>query len=259
VLSGSEVFEARFNLRLVNAGEQLSKGSSGGPPGAYAADGIVECCLIEYTDRARSFCTNGVDVLAGTGRIVRTNVFPRSAGSPTGDGGISIDYCRDFRVIHDTVVIEGSFPWAIETRFDVTTGLVATNLSDGPILERNGAMPTLQSNVESALPACFVDQAAGDLHLLPAAAAPRSTSIACAHLAAGRTRDPERAPPAKPFPSLPVARLGRWSFPMENRHEPDLDRREAPALGRRQATHRGRSTRRCTQDRDLRRRRLHPR
>jgi len=227
------------NLHLIDAGEQFIKGSTAGHPGPYADDCLVECCLIEYTDRARSWYTNGVDVLGGArwivrdnlfrrirapagelagptvlfwrnsldtvvernlfldcdrgialglsppdanardqesvydhqGGLVRNNVFHRAAGGPTGDVGISINYCRDFRVIHNTVVLDGSFPWAIETRFDVTEGLVANNLSDGPILERNGARPTLQANVETALSSWFVDSAAGDLHLRASAAA----------------------------------------------------------------------------------------
>lgn len=221
------------NLRLLDAGEQLVKGSTAGPPGPYGDDGVVECSLLEYTDRARSWYTNGVDVLAGAGWIVRdnvflrirapvgelagpavlfwrnsldtvvernafidcdrgvalglatpdgnsrdgnttydhqggvvrNNVFYRSAGAPTGDVGISVNFCRDFRILHNTVVQEGSFPWTIEYRFDVSDGLVANNLTDGPILSRNGATATLSGNVETATPAWFVDQPAADLHL----------------------------------------------------------------------------------------------
>lgn len=72
-----------YNTRLVDAGEQFVKGSTAGPPGPYADDGIVECSLFEYTDRARSDYTNAVDVLAGSGWIIRDNVF-RNIRAPEG-------------------------------------------------------------------------------------------------------------------------------------------------------------------------------
>ncbi len=72
-----------YNLHLVDAGEQFVKGSTAGNPGPYADDGVVECSLFEYTDRARSDYTNGVDVLAGSGWIIRDNEF-RNIRAPEG-------------------------------------------------------------------------------------------------------------------------------------------------------------------------------
>jgi hypothetical protein len=72
-----------YNLHLVDSGEQFVKGSTAGPPGPYADDGIVECSLFEYSDRARSWYTNGVDVLAGSGWIIRDNTF-RNIRAPHG-------------------------------------------------------------------------------------------------------------------------------------------------------------------------------
>jgi hypothetical protein len=66
-----------YNLRLVDAGEQLVKGSSGSNTGPYADDGEVACSWMGYTDRARSDYTNGVDVLAGADWVVRDNDFVR--------------------------------------------------------------------------------------------------------------------------------------------------------------------------------------
>ena len=66
---------ALYNLRLAEAGEQLVKGSSAGPPGPYADRGLVACSWIGYADRARDDYTNGVDVLAGADWIVRDNDF----------------------------------------------------------------------------------------------------------------------------------------------------------------------------------------
>ncbi|HEY7564393.1 MAG TPA: S-layer homology domain-containing protein [Acidimicrobiia bacterium] len=71
------------NLWAKDAGEQIIKGSTAGPPGPYADNGTVECSLIEYTDRARSYYTNGVDVLGGSGWIIRDNTF-RNIRAPAG-------------------------------------------------------------------------------------------------------------------------------------------------------------------------------
>lgn len=68
-----------YNLHLIDAGEQFIKGSTNPAqlPRLYADDGVVECSLFEYTDRARSYYTNAVDVLAGAGWVIRDNVFRR--------------------------------------------------------------------------------------------------------------------------------------------------------------------------------------
>jgi hypothetical protein len=68
-----------YNLHLVDAGEQFIKGSTNPAqlPRQYADEGTVECSLFEYTDRARSYYTNAVDVLAGANWIIRDNVFRR--------------------------------------------------------------------------------------------------------------------------------------------------------------------------------------
>ena len=64
-------------VSLLDAGQQLLKASTAGPPGPYADDGEVACSLLAYTDRARDDYTNGVDVLGGSGWRVRDNVFAR--------------------------------------------------------------------------------------------------------------------------------------------------------------------------------------
>ncbi|MDJ0924822.1 MAG: S-layer homology domain-containing protein [Acidimicrobiia bacterium] len=225
------------NLHLVDAGEQFVKGSTAGPPGPYADDGIVECSLFEYTDRARSWYTNGVDVLAGANWVIRDNTF-RNIRAPSGelagpavlmwrnsidtivernlfiecdraialglsspdgnsrngestydhqggiirnnmiyragegDIGISVNYVRDVEISHNTVILNGTFPWgAIEYRFGATTATIANNLTDAPIWQRNGATATVSGNVTTAVPGWFVDAAAGDLHLSGSATA----------------------------------------------------------------------------------------
>jgi hypothetical protein len=82
-----------YNLHLVDAGQQFIKISAGdGTKGKFADDGLVACSLIEYTTYSHGTkvsppsYTNGVDILAGKGWIIRDNVFRRirSALGPAG-------------------------------------------------------------------------------------------------------------------------------------------------------------------------------
>jgi hypothetical protein len=227
-----------YNVHLIDIGEQFVKVSTTGPPGPYADDGIVECSLIEYTNRARSDYTNGVDVLAGARWIVRDNVFRRIrapvgqlAGPAVlmwrnsldsivernqfiecdrgialgltwpdpglardgetvydhqggvvrnnfiyragdGDIGITVNCARDFKIYHNTVILNGTFPWgAIEYRFPPSNGRIRYNLSDAPIWQRDGATANLVGNITNAETGWFVDAASGDLHLVGTATA----------------------------------------------------------------------------------------
>ncbi len=218
------------NLHLIDAGEQFLKGSTGGAPGPYSDGGIVECSTFEYTDRARSDYTNGVDVLAGAGWIIRDNVFKnirapqgQLAGpavlmwrnsrdtlvernlfiecdraialglsapdanardgettydhqggiirnniiyrTGAGDVGITVNYAANYKIAHNTIVLNGTFPWTIEYRFSVSSGYLSYNLTDGPIVGRDGAKGTLLGNLTGAQTSWFVDRTHGDLHL----------------------------------------------------------------------------------------------
>jgi hypothetical protein len=66
-------------VRLVDSGQQLLKGSVG-TDGPYADDGLVACSRFEYTTNAPSDYTNGVDLLAAKGWVIRDNVFRRIRG-----------------------------------------------------------------------------------------------------------------------------------------------------------------------------------
>jgi hypothetical protein len=159
-----------YNLKLVDSGEQLVKVSSGGPPAPYADDGIVECSYLGYTNRSRDWYTNGVDVLAGARWIIRDNVFENiRAGS--GDVGITANYARDFKIYHNTVILNNTFPYGtIEYRFTNSSGEISNNLTDGPIWRRDGANAALTGNVINAQLEWFVNAQNHDLHL--AATAP---------------------------------------------------------------------------------------
>ena len=82
-----------YNVHLIDAGQQFVKVSTGdGTKGKFADDGLVACSLIEYTTHAHGTnvsapsYTNGVDVLAGQGWVIRDNVFRRirSQNGPAG-------------------------------------------------------------------------------------------------------------------------------------------------------------------------------
>jgi hypothetical protein len=228
-----------YNVRLIDAGEQLVKVSVGpGGDGPYSDGGEVACSLIEYTNRAKSDYTNGVDALAVADWVIRDNVFRRirapvgdlagpavlmwrnslntvvernqfiecdraialglsapdsnsrdgedvydhqngvirnnfiyqPAGAQTGDVGITVNYSRNYKILHNTVYINDTFPWAIEYRFSSSSGQIAYNLTDGPIQQRDGAQGTLTGNLTNAAANWFVNAATGDLHLVSTAA-----------------------------------------------------------------------------------------
>ncbi len=102
--------------------------------------------------------------------VVRNNIFRRGPDSATGDIGISINYARDAVVVHNTVIQNGTFAFgAIEYRFPVTTALVRDNLTDAPVWRRDGARAEVRGNITGAEADWFVDEAAGDLHLVAGA------------------------------------------------------------------------------------------
>jgi hypothetical protein len=64
----------------------------------------------------------------------------------------------------------GHVPWSIGVRFPESVAQVMNNLTNRPILMRDGGSATRRGNVETAAADWFVDAAAGDLHLSPLAA-----------------------------------------------------------------------------------------
>jgi hypothetical protein len=88
------------------------------------------------------------------------------------DSGISLWDSPGTRVFHNTVIQNGTYPTAIEYRFASTTGVeIVNNLTDGLILQREGASAIVSSNYTQATPAFFVNPSAADLHLVSSAAA----------------------------------------------------------------------------------------
>jgi Right handed beta helix region len=99
------------------------------------------------------------------GGIVRNNVFHRSSAQ-SGDVGIVINNSAGTKVLHNTVILSGTYSNAIEYRFPATTGVeIHFNLADAAIQARDGASGVVSGNVTNATPAWFVNSDAGDLHL----------------------------------------------------------------------------------------------
>lgn len=220
------------NVRIVDAGEQFIKVSTGPDVTQYCDSGIVENCVFEYTDRARWWYTNGVDILATGWWIIRDNLFLRIRGpigelagpavlawqnsihttvernvfiecdisvgmgnpggpgiyardgetvydnqnaivcnnfiyrAESGDVGISLNRARDAEVHHNTVVLNGTFPWNIEYRYSSSNAFIYNNLCDSGILSRDGGAADLGGNIITADESWFVDAPSGNLHLI---------------------------------------------------------------------------------------------
>jgi hypothetical protein len=105
------------------------------------------------------------------GGIVRNNFIYRESWV-VGDVGIHVADSRGTRVLHNTVILSGTYPNAIEYRFrDTADVLIANNLTDAAIRARDGATATLQNNVTSATPAMFAIGQLGQVHLSSSATA----------------------------------------------------------------------------------------
>ena len=145
-----------------------------------SADNTVEKNLIVNCDRGIGF---GLDGQGNQRGVVRNNMVFRaaSAAGPFADVGIALIDSPSSSAYNNTVVLEDGFGWTIEYRFSDTTGvLIANNLTNKQILNRDGASATLQTNVTNAADAWFVSVSTPDLHLASAVAAVvgRGTAVA---------------------------------------------------------------------------------
>ena len=132
-----------------------------------SANNTVEKNLIVNCDRGIGF---GLDGKGNTGGIIRNNMIYHAANAGRfADAGIALTESPGTQVYNNTIVMDNSFPRAIEYRFAVTTGvLIANNLTNKPIVSRNGASGVVSKNVTNAVGSWFVNPARGDLHLASA-------------------------------------------------------------------------------------------
>lgn len=95
-----------LRLHIVDAGQQLVKGSVGNGP-LYADNGLIACSTFEYTKTAPSSYTNGVDIIAGRGWVIRDNQFlrirgPQSENWSAGPALLSWGASADIRIERNT-------------------------------------------------------------------------------------------------------------------------------------------------------------
>jgi Bacterial Ig domain/Right handed beta helix region len=103
--------------------------------------------------------------------IVRNNFIYRSA-SLKGESAIHVADSPNTQVLHNTILISGTYASPIEYRFRDSTGItIQGNLTDGPIVARDGATGASVDNYTNAVAPMFVSAAAGDLHLVAGATA----------------------------------------------------------------------------------------
>ncbi len=107
----------------------------------------------------------------GGASVIRNNFVCNDGTGPFTDVGIGLEYASDVRVDNNTVHVPYWAP--IEYRFAGSSNLVfRNNLANGAITARDGApAPVRSNNVQNAQAAWYRNASAGDLHLLPGAAA----------------------------------------------------------------------------------------
>ena len=104
-----------------------------------------------------------------TGGIIRNNFIYRDStvgGTGWGDTAIGVGDSPGTQVLHNTILLSGTYSTPIEYRFAGSTGVVISrNLLDGSILARDGATASVSGNVTAAAADMFVNPGIGDLHL----------------------------------------------------------------------------------------------
>jgi hypothetical protein len=132
-----------------------------------SANNTVERNLIINCDRGIGF---GLDGKSNTGGTIRNNMIYHAANTGRfADTGIALSESPGTQVYNNTIIVDGNYPWSIEYRFPTTTGvLITNNLTNRPIVSRNGASGVVSGNVTSAARSWFVNPSAGDLHLATA-------------------------------------------------------------------------------------------
>jgi hypothetical protein len=99
------------------------------------------------------------------GGIVRNNFIYRRPGL-SGDAAILVADSPNTQVLHNSILISGTYSNAIEYRFPNSSAIrIANNVTDAPILARDGAAGSVTGNYTAASAGLFVNPAAGDLHL----------------------------------------------------------------------------------------------
>ena len=124
---------------------------------------LVERNTIINCDRGIGF---GLGDRGHNGGTIRNNMIYHDSSEGFADVGIALETAVNTRVVNNTIFQQHSYPNAIEYRFGATTGvMIANNLTNRRITQRDGASATVSSNVTTAEMSWFVDTSTGDLHL----------------------------------------------------------------------------------------------
>jgi hypothetical protein len=100
------------------------------------------------------------------GGAIRNNVIVRRAGTGLRGAAISLLDSPDTFVVHNTVLLSGTSPIAIDYAHPDTRGAyIVNNLVDGRIASRDGASALTDSNITTAAASWFVAPAKSDLRL----------------------------------------------------------------------------------------------
>jgi hypothetical protein len=136
-----------------------------------AAETVTEANTFIDCQRAISYGLEASSPPDHSGGAIRNNFIFRRMTQP-GDAGITVFGSPDTVVAHNTIVLSGTYPNAIEYRFAQAAGIqIVNNLTDAAIVRRDGASATVTGNYTRALPAMFLDAPSGDLHLRSSASA----------------------------------------------------------------------------------------
>lgn len=130
---------------------------------------VCEANTFVNCDRAIAFGLVRRDgFLDHEGGIIRNNfIFVGKGEVPHADTGIFVASPRT-KVLHNTIVLSGSYANAIETRWESTANVqVFNNLTDADILARSGAKMLKRGNILRANLKAFEDTSTGDLHITP--------------------------------------------------------------------------------------------
>ena len=81
------------------------------------------------------------------------------------DEGIEANAAGTVAIDHNTVLTQGTLPWAISARFPGTIAFARNNLMSKPLIRRNGGQASVGGNVPTAASDWFVDAAHENLAL----------------------------------------------------------------------------------------------
>jgi hypothetical protein len=129
-----------------------------------SADNTVERNLIINCDRGIGF---GLDNSTNTGGIIRNNMIYHAANmGQFADVAVALTDSPNTQVYDNTAYMLNNLGWSMEYRYTATTNvLFVNNLTNQPIISRDGGTGTVNNNVTTAVASWFVAPSSGDLHL----------------------------------------------------------------------------------------------